>query len=43
MKGALNGRKEWEKYWDANSFKLFDLASLNKRKNILIHVELMML
>ena len=37
MKGVLNGRKEWEKYWDANSFKLFDLASLNKRKNILIH------
>ncbi|MDA7714946.1 acyl-CoA synthetase [Candidatus Pelagibacter sp.] len=37
MKSILNGKKEWQKYWDKNgSFKLFDLAT-KRNKNIYIH------
>ena len=37
MKDILNGKTEWNKYWDKNgNFKLFDLAT-KKNKNIYIH------
>ncbi len=37
MKNVINGKKEWDKYWDEKgSFKLFDLATI-KNKNIYIH------
>ena len=37
MKNVINGKKEWNKYWDKNNnFRLFDLATL-KNKNIYIH------
>ena len=37
MKNIINGKKEWNKYWDKNSnFRLFDLAT-KKQKNIYIH------
>jgi acetyl-CoA synthetase len=37
MKKIINGKEEWNKYWDENgNFRLFDLAS-QKKKNIFIH------
>ncbi len=37
MKNVVNGKKEWNKYWDKNNnFKLFDLAT-KRKKNIFIH------
>ena len=37
MKNVLNGKKEWNKYWDSDgNFKLFDLATKFK-DNIYIH------
>ena len=30
-------KKIWNKYWHKNKFKLFDIASLNKFKEIIIH------
>ncbi|MDC1049673.1 AMP-binding protein [Candidatus Pelagibacter sp.] len=37
MKNVMNGKKEWNKYWDGNNnFRLFDLASV-KKKNVFIH------
>ena len=36
MKNVINGKKEWNKYWDKKgNFKLFDLAT--KKGNIFIH------
>ena len=37
MINCLNGKKIWNKYWHKNKFKLFDIASLNKFKEIIIH------
>ncbi len=37
MKNVINGKKEWNKYWDKKgNFKLFDLAT-KKKGNIFIH------
>ena len=37
MKNVINGKVEWNKYWDKNgNFRLFDLAT-KKKKNIFIH------
>ena len=37
MKNIINGKKEWDKYWDEKgNFKLFDLAT-KKKNNIYIH------
>ena len=37
MKEVINGKKEWNKYWDTkNYFRLFDLATI-KNQNIYIH------
>ena len=37
MKNVINGKFEWNKYWDKNgNFKLFDLAT-KRKKNIFIH------
>ena len=37
MKKIINGKEEWNKYWDENgNFRLFDLAT-KKKKNIFIH------
>ena len=37
MKNILNGKKEWNKYWDSKgNFRLFDLAT-KKKNNIYIH------
>ena len=37
MKDVINGKAEWNKYWDnSGNFKLFDLAT-KKKKNIFIH------
>ena len=37
MKSVINGKKEWNKYWDKNGyFRLFDLAT-KKKNNIFIH------
>ena len=37
MKNVINGKLEWNKYWDKNgNFKLFDLAT-KRKKNIFIH------
>ena len=37
MKNVINGKAEWNKYWDKNgNFRLFDLAT-KKEKNIYIH------
>ena len=31
MKEVINGKKEWNKYWDTkNYFRLFDLATIKK-------------
>ena len=38
MIDVCNGDKIWKKYWDnENNFNLFDVASLDKNNNILIH------
>lgn len=38
MMDVINGKAEWLNYFDENnSFNLFDLASINKKKQILIH------
>ena len=37
MKGVLNNKKEWKKYWSKdNYFRLFDLGT-KKKNNIFIH------
>lgn len=37
MKNVINGKTEWDKYWDKNgNFRLFDLAT-KKNRNIYIH------
>lgn len=37
MKDIINGKKEWNKYWDTNNdFRLFDLATIKNRK-VYIH------
>jgi acetyl-CoA synthetase len=37
MKNVINGKSEWNKYWDnKNNFRLFDLST-KKDKNIFIH------
>ncbi len=37
MKNIINGKKEWDKYWDEKgNFKLFDLAT-KKKNNVYIH------
>ena len=37
MKSVINGKKEWNKYWDEKgNFRLFDLATI-KNNNIYIH------
>lgn len=37
MKNVINGKHEWNKYWDkSGNFKLFDIAT-KKNKNIYIH------
>ena len=37
MKNVINGKSEWNKYWDnKNNFRLFDLST-KKEKNIFIH------
>ena len=37
MKNVINGKSEWNKYWDKNrNFRLFDLAT-KKNRNIYIH------
>ena len=38
MIGIINGKKQFDKYWDNKSnFRLFDYASLDKNKNFIIH------
>ena len=38
MIGIINGKQQFEKYWDSKSnFRLFDYASLDKNKNFIIH------
>jgi acetyl-CoA synthetase len=38
MIGIINGKKQFKKYWDSKSnFRLFDYASLDENKNIIIH------
>ena len=38
MIGVINGKKQFDKYWDNKSnFRLFDYASLDKNKNFVIH------
>ena len=38
MIGIINGKKQFDKYWDKKSnFRLFDYASLDKNKNFVIH------
>ena len=38
MIGVINGKKQFDRYWDNNSnFRLFDHASLDKNKNFVIH------
>jgi acetyl-CoA synthetase len=37
MKKIINGKKEWNKYWDkSKKFRMYDLATMNNR-NIFIH------
>ena len=37
MKNVINGKKEWNKYWDNKGcFRLFDLAT-KKKRNVYIH------
>jgi acetyl-CoA synthetase len=37
MKDIINGKKEWNKYWDSkNNFRLFDLATI-KNRSIYVH------
>ena len=37
MKKIINGKKEWNKYWDSkNNFRLFDIAT-RKKNNVFIH------
>ena len=37
MKRILNGKKEWQKYWDKDgNFRMFDLAT-KKNKNLFVH------
>lgn len=37
MKNVINGKKEWNKYWNSEgNFRMFDLATL-KNKNIYVH------
>ena len=37
MKNVINGKAEWNKYWDKNGyFRLFDLAT-KKKNNVFIH------
>jgi len=38
MKDVINGKNEWNKYWDKKgNFNLFDVGSLNKSNNLIIH------
>ena len=38
MIGVINGKKQFDRYWDNKSnFRLFDYASLDKNKNFIIH------
>ena len=38
MIGILNGKQQFNKYWDKKSnFRLFDYASLDKNKNFIVH------
>ena len=38
MIDVINGKKYWDKYWDKfDNFNLFDFASYDKKKNLIIH------